>query len=176
MEDSTQRAKELYTRFLGSSFNMHREGVLEEYKKFEILRETEIEWLNEVVVELSKQLSIRDWDAISSLETLSKNYQDSLIVDKATSFASRNMMSADSIVRLMFAEKLLEIIRSHKKVISQELLFNACRVVVQILEDVISQPLIIDPGHALEQLLVKDKRSLNHRAKQSIEVVKELIN
>jgi hypothetical protein len=52
MEDSTQRAKELYTRFLGSSFNMHREGVLEEYKKFEILRETEIEWLNDVVVEL----------------------------------------------------------------------------------------------------------------------------
>lgn len=176
MTEQMQRAKELHSRFLGNFLNMHKEGFLKEYKSFEISRELELEWLNELALEFSKQLSIRDWDAISTIEVLSRNYQDSWVVEKVSSFASRNIFSADSLVRLMYAEKLVEIIRSHKKVISKDLLFQACKVTVQILEDVISQPLVIDPGHELKQLNLKDKRALNSRAQKSLEDVKELIN
>lgn len=176
MTESIQRAKELYCRYMGNFLNMYKEGFLEEYKSFEIPSEIELEWMNEMISEFSKQLSIRDWDAISALESLSKNYQDSRIVENATAFASRNIMSADSIVRLMYAEKLVEIIRSHKKVITKELLFQACKATVQILQDVITQPLVIDPGHELKQLGLKDKRALNNRTQKSIEVVKDLIN
>lgn len=176
MPEQTQRAKELYTRFLGNFLNMHKEGLLEEYKSFEIPRELELEWLNEIAMEFSKQLSIRDWDTISALTALSRVYQDNWIVENVSAFAARNIRSADSLVRLMYAEHLVEIIRSHKKVITQDLLFQACKVAVQILEDVITQPLIIDPGHELKQLNLKDKRALNSRAQKSLEVVKELIN
>lgn len=176
MTEQTQRAKELYSRFMGNFLNMHKEGFLKEYKSFEIPKEMELEWLNELALEFSKQLSIRDWDAISSIEAISRNYQDSWVVEKVSSFASRNILSADSMVRLMYAEKLVEIIRSHKKVITKDLLFQACKVTVQILEDVISQPLVIDPGHELKQLNLKDKRALNSRAQKSLEEVKELIN
>lgn len=176
MTEQTQRAKELYSRFMGNFLNMHKEGFLKEYKSFEIPREIELEWLNELALEFSKQLSIRDWDAISTIEAISRNYQDSWVVEKVSSFASRNILSADSMVRLMYAEKLVEIIRSHKKVITKDLLFQACKVTVQIIEDVISQPLVIDPGHELKQLNLKDKRALNSRAQKSLEEVKELIN
>ncbi|WP_313638978.1 hypothetical protein [Paenibacillus sp.] len=176
MTEETQRAKELYTRFLGHFLNMHKEGLLKEYKSFEIPREQELEWLNEMALEYVKQLSIRDWDAISVIEALSRNFQDSWIVEKISSFASRNIMSADSLVRLIYAEKLVEIIRCHKQVISKELLFQACKVTVLILEDVISQPLVIDPGNELKDLGLKDKRALNSRAEQSMEQVKVLIN
>ncbi len=176
MTEQTQRAKELYSRFMGNFLNMHKEGFLKEYKSFEIPKEMELEWLNELALEFSKQLSIRDWDAISSIEAISRNYQDSWVVEKVSSFASRNILSADSMVRLMYAEKLIEIIRPHKKVITKDLLFQACKVTVQILEDVISQPLVIDPGHELKQLNLKDKRALNSRAQKSLEEVQELIN
>ncbi|MBY3626167.1 hypothetical protein HGO21_42700 [Acinetobacter sp. CUI P1] len=176
MTEETQRAKELYTRFLGHFLDMHKAGLLKEYKRFEIPREQELEWLNEMALAYAEQLSIRDWDAITALDALSRNYQDRWIVEKVSSFASRNMMSADSLVRLIYAEKLVGIIGSHKQVISKELLFGACKVAVQILENVISQPLVIDPGHELRELGLKDKRALNSRAEQSLEQVKLLIN
>ncbi|WP_339319626.1 hypothetical protein [Paenibacillus sp. FSL R10-2734] len=176
MTEQTQRAKALYTRFLGHFLNMHKEGFLKEYKSFEIPREQELEWLNEMALEYAGQLSIRDWEAMTMLESISQNYQDSWIVEKVASFASRNIMSADSLVKLIYAEKLVEIIRSHKQLITKELLFGACKVAVQILENVISQPLVIDPGHELKELGLKDKRALNSRAEQSLEQVKVLIN
>lgn len=176
MTEETQRAKTLYTRFLGHFLNMHKAGLLKEYKSFEITREQELEWLNEMALEYAGQLSIRDWEAMMMLESISRNYQDSWIVEKVSSFASRNIMSADSLVRLIYAEKLVEIIGSHKQLLSKELLFGACKVAVQILENVISQPLVIDPGHELKELGLKDKRALNSRAEQSMEQVKVLIN
>lgn len=108
MTEQTQRAKELYIQFLGHFLNMHKAGVLKEYKSFEIPREVELEWLQEWATEHVKQLSIRDWDAITILESISRNYQDSWIVEKVASFASRNIMSADSLVRLIYAEKCLK--------------------------------------------------------------------
>lgn len=176
MEDLSEQAHALFACYLGSAVQMHREGVLDQYKQYEIPRETEIEWFREIVVSCTQQLSIRDWEAVSRLEALSKNYQSPDIVENTASFASRNIMSADTIVRLMFAESLVGIIRANKAVISRELLFSACRTAVKILEAVIAQPLVIDPGHELQELGLKDKRSLNLRAKKSMDEVTVLIN
>lgn len=38
MNDLTQQAKECFARYLGSFVQMHREGVLEQYKQYEIPR------------------------------------------------------------------------------------------------------------------------------------------
>ncbi|WP_410514616.1 hypothetical protein PaeBR_09660 [Paenibacillus sp. BR2-3] len=176
MENQAQRAKELFTYYYGSSFDMHREGTYEEYKSFCVSKETEMEWFKELIGEYTGQLSIRNWDAITSLSSISRNYQDSVIVENVVSFASRNIMSADSIVRLLFAERLVEILGANKKVLSKDLLFRACKVTVEVLEAIISQPLVIDPGHELQQLNLKDKRSLNSRAKKSIEDVMDIVN
>ena len=40
MENEWQRAKELFTIYLGSSFQMHREGDYEEYKTYKTYRKS----------------------------------------------------------------------------------------------------------------------------------------
>ncbi|MCL6604188.1 MAG: hypothetical protein K6T94_15090 [Paenibacillus sp.] len=176
MEDQAQRAKELFATYYGSFLDMHREGKLAEYKSFNVTRETEIEWFTEMIDRHIRELSIRNWEAVTSLSSIAKNYQDNLMVEKVVSFAARNISSADSIVKLMFAEGMMEIIRSNKGVITKELLFKASKVTIEILEEVISQTLVIDPGHELEQYQLKDKRAINQRAKQNIEAVMDIIN
>lgn len=171
-----EQARELFRRYQGNRVLMHREGVLKSYQEFEIPAEQETQWLQEIVAEGIAALSIRDWEAISRLETVSKHYQDPVMVEQAASFASRNILSADSVVRLMYAESLVGVIRSNKKVLTRELLFSACRIAVQILDDVIAQPLVVDPGHEPGQLGLKDKRALNSRAKKGIEEIEKLLN
>lgn len=167
MNDLTQQAKECFARYLGSFVQMHREGVLEQYKQYEIPREMELQWFQEMVTGYLQQLSIRDWEAVSALDALSRQFQAPVIVENTASFAARNLLSADSIVRLMYAESLVGIIRSNKGVIPRDLLFSACRTTVQLLESVIAEPLVIDPGHELQSLGLKDKRGLNSRAKKA---------
>lgn len=176
MSDQLQQARELFVRYLGSNIQMHKEGVLKQYKQFEVARETEMEWFREMIAEYTQQLSIRDWGAVSALEGLSRSYQDPLIVQNIVSFATRSIMSADSPVRMMYAENLVSIIRSNKRVLSREQLFSACRTAVQILEALIAQPLVVDPGHELQQLGLKDKRGLNVRAQKSLAEVEGLLN
>jgi len=176
MVEQVEAAKKLFIKYSGSMLDMHREGKFKEYKSFNISTEIEMQWFEEMINGYADNLSIRNWEAVTFLASISKNYQNNLMVEKVTSFALRNIMSADSVVRLMFAEGLMEIIRANKKVVTKDLLFKACRATVEILEGVITEPLVIDPGHELEQYQLKDKRSLNSRAKQDIEAVMEILN
>ncbi|AIQ48429.1 hypothetical protein R70723_22805 [Paenibacillus sp. FSL R7-0273] len=176
MSDELQQARELFTRYSGSHIQMHREGVLKMYKEHGISRETEQQWLTELADAYLQQLSIRNWEAVQALDGLSRQYQSPVMVEKTAAFAERNIMSADSLVRLMYAEGLTGIIRCHKPVIPRELLFRACRCTVEILEAVMREPLVADPGHELQQLGLRDKRSLNLRAKKGIEEIEELLN
>jgi hypothetical protein len=154
---------------------MHREGNYEEYKSYNITKEMEAGWYKELIDACSDELSIRDWHAVLSLESIAKNYQASIILENVILFVSRHLMGADSIVKLMYAEIVISIIKSTMKVVSKDLFYQACKATFQILEDVISKPLIIDPGHDLHNYQLKDKRSLNNRAKQSIEEIKKLL-
>ncbi|ASA23220.1 hypothetical protein [Paenibacillus donghaensis] len=176
MEPQELRAKELYCRYLGHLPAMHRGGVLAEYQSYGVSEEQEQEWLQNIMNTCFGQLSIRDWEAVSSLADLSVSCTNNLIVEKTAAFAARNIASGDSVVRLMYAERLVEIIRLHKQLLPREQLFDACRTAVQVLEGVISQPLILDPGHELKQLVLRDKRALNLRAAASLETIKLLIN
>ncbi|TFE19349.1 hypothetical protein [Cohnella luojiensis] len=172
MDDQLLRAKKMFTSYHGSTFHMYRKGDFEEYKKFDVQKEMEIEWFKEMIDEYTVELSIRDWTAVHNLELIASNYQDKMILENVISFAARHLMSADSIVKLMYAERIIEIINKTKKNISKELLHKSYKTTVIILEDIISKPLIIDPGHELNNYDLVDKRSLNNRAKRSIEVIK----
>ncbi|MFC5528312.1 hypothetical protein [Cohnella yongneupensis] len=172
MDDEILRAKRLFTSFDGSTFNMFREGRLEEYKQYNISKELEMNWFNELIDQCSKELSIKDWHAVYRLDSIASNYQDVRILKNVLSFASRNIMSSDSIVKLMYAEGIIEIINKTKKLISDDLRIEAYKTTFLILEDIIKKPLVIDPGHELENYNIKDKKTLNDRAKRSIEKIK----
>jgi hypothetical protein len=175
LDEQGLRAKELFTQYVGSHFHMHREGDLEEYKKYTIAKETEMEWFREMIAKYTAQLSIRDWEAVNRLDSISNMYQDSTLLKNVVAFAARNVLSSDSMVRVMYAEGITRIIRSSKKVIPQDAFHDACKVVVRLLEDVVSGPLVLDPGHELAQLGLTDKKSLNKRAMRGIDEIKALL-
>ncbi|TLS52221.1 hypothetical protein FE782_09600 [Paenibacillus antri] len=176
MEDEESRAKKLFLSYHGSHSRMYREGDLDEYKGYNIPREVEIEWCEEFVMKHAKELSIRNWDAALNLEALSRNFQDSSILEKIVSFAARNTMSADSLVKLMYAESMIRIIQACKKAISRDQLFEACKVTVLLLESIMSGPLVLDPGHELSQASITDKKALNSRALKGINEIRGLLN
>ncbi|NEW06707.1 hypothetical protein GK047_11845 [Paenibacillus sp. SYP-B3998] len=176
MVDELQRVKELFILYRGHFIQMHRAGYLEEYKKYDISKQTEIDWYNELIDTFSKQLSIRDWEAVTSLEALAKYYEDDRMLEHVISFVSRHIMGADSMVKLMYAEKIIDFVKSSKKPMPKEFLYKVCRITVQILEDIISKPLIIDPGHELDVFNLKDKKSLNNRAKKSIGEIENILS
>lgn len=172
MDTEWQRAKELFTAYLGSSLQMHREGDYEEYKTYNVPKEIEVEWFNELIEQFSKDLSIMNWNAASKLEQIARIHLEPRIIDNVTQFAGRHIMSADSMVKLMYAETIIRLTKIFKKAVSKELLYKAYKTAAEILEDIISKPLIIDAGHELQQFNLRDKKSLNNRARMNIEEIK----
>ncbi|WP_028610909.1 hypothetical protein [Paenibacillus harenae] len=171
MNDSLLKAKELFTAYYGNFIQMHREGKLEEYRAYELPKETETEWLQEMLNRFSRELSITNWDAMLRLQALARNSQDSRLLENMVAFASRHLMSADSIVKLMYAEITIELIISIPNPYSKELIFRAFKLTIRLLEDIIAGPLVADPGHELHLFGLKDKKSLNNRAKKDIDVI-----
>jgi len=175
MEDTNRRAQQLFNAYYGSYFQMHREGKLEEYKSYEVSKETELEWYDEMIAQNARELSIRNWDAVLQLVSIAKNYPAVIILEHVISFANRHVRSSDSIVKLMYAENMIELIKLVKNNANIELLHQAYKSTATLLDDVISSALIIDPGHDLKSLNVKDKKSLNHRAAKNIDAIKEML-
>lgn len=175
MVDTNSRAQELFTAYYGNYFQMHRAGELEEYKSYEIAKETETAWYDVMIAKNASELSIRNWDAVLELLSIAKNYPDPIIVEHVMAFANRHVKSSDSIVKLMYAENMIEIIKLVRSKASTELLHQAYKSAAQLLDDVMSSALIIDPGHDLKSLNLKDKKSLNHRAAINIEMIKEML-
>ncbi|TVX96286.1 hypothetical protein [Cohnella terricola] len=176
MDDQMIRAKELFTSYDGSTFQMYRDGLFEEYKQYNIPKQLEISWINEMIDQSIQELSITNWKALFRLDSIATNHQDERILKSVLSFASRNVMSSDSIVKLMYAERIIEIIQKTNKQINKELRLEAYKTSFIILEDILKKPLIIDPGHELENFNIKDKKSLNDRANKSIERIKNDLN
>jgi hypothetical protein len=169
------RAKQLFTYYRGNTFRMYREGDYEEYKSYHVSKETEAIWLQEMIQRYTDELSIRDWEAISCLASIARDFKDIRILTNVLSFASRHIMSADSVVKLMFAEGMIDILKSLKGDTAEQLLFETLRTTKRILDDIMSKPLILDPGHELESYQLKDKKSLNLRANRSIEELKTFL-
>ncbi|MCQ6560680.1 hypothetical protein [Paenibacillus mendelii] len=176
MDAEQLRAKQLFTSYQGNTIRMHRAGEYEEYKSYQVSEQTEAEWIQEMIDSYTKQCSIRDWEAVSHLESMARDFKDPRILNNVVRFASKHIMSADSVVKLMYVEHIINIVRSLKGVLSKELLYETLHTSKQILDDIISKPLIIDPGHELVLYNMKDKRSLNLRANNSMEALKSFLN
>lgn len=169
MDDRIQLAKELFFTYSGSFFQMHREGNLETYKTYQIAKELEVDWYKELINGISAELSIMNWNAVSRLDSISKYYKDSLILENVISFVSQHIMGSDSIVKLMYAENMISLIKASKEIMTNDLLYRSYQAALRILEDIITKPLVIDPGHELHLFDLRDKKSLNNRAKKNID-------
>ena len=159
----------------GSTIRMYRAGMLETYKTYEVPPALETEWLQEMIGGFAQSLSIRDWAAVAALEEAAKTHKEPQALQLAVRFASRHLLSADSVVKLKYAEHLIGMLKALNGIAATELSHEAIRTVKVILDDVIAQPLVLDPGHDLSSMGIKDKRALNQRAAHFIDALKDLL-
>ncbi|WP_440109579.1 hypothetical protein [Paenibacillus sp. QZ-Y1] len=150
---------------------MHREGVYTDYKHWEIPKELEELWMDERIRQLTSELSIMNWDAVDELTLIAKHYADPAIVAAITVFASRQLKSADSMVRVVYAERLIELIKRYESLLPMDKLRETYQLTINLLEDVATKPLVLDPGHELQQYGLRDKRGLNLRVEKNKEEI-----
>ncbi|MFC9709800.1 hypothetical protein ACFTRD_16810 [Paenibacillus sp. NPDC056933] len=171
METEWDIPKALFITHYGSAIKMHREGVYTEYKRWDVPKELEETWMAERIRHLTTELSIMNWDAVDELALIAKHFADPAIVAAITAFASRQLMSADSMVRLMYAERLIELIKRYESILPMDKLRETYQLTMTLLEDVAAKPLVLDPGHELQQHGMKDKRGLNLRVEKDKEEI-----
>jgi len=174
MTDQQLRAKEIFESHYGNKLQMFRDGQLNEYKEYNIAIEQEKQWMKELIQYYSSQLSIRDWDAVHHLDIVASNYKDSEIVTNILLFSTRHLKSADSIVKLKYAEYMIHIIGLTRDVLSKDQLVDAIKKTLIIFDDIMKGQLVVDPGHELSLHQLTDKRSLNNRAKRGIEQLENI--
>ncbi|WP_146113484.1 hypothetical protein [Paenibacillus sp. PCH8] len=150
---------------------MHREGIYADYKRWEVPQELEELWMKERMDQLSSELSIMNWNAVDELALIAKHRTEPTIITAITAFASRQLKSADSMVRLVYAERLIELIKRYESFISMDKLREAYQLTMDLLVDVATKPLVLDPGHELQQYGIKDKRGLNLRVEKNKEEI-----
>ncbi|MFC4100325.1 hypothetical protein [Paenibacillus xanthanilyticus] len=161
-------------RHRGNMIRMHKEGVLQAYKSYDVPKETEAAWTAELIDELIKALSILNTDALEELEAIYKIGQQPGIYESILKFASKQVMSADSLVRLSYAETIVRLFKLMRQAPSKETHYQSLQVTTDLLEDVIAKPLVLDPGRALRDYGLTDKKSLNLRARQSLDEAREV--
>jgi hypothetical protein len=171
METDWSVPKALFVKHYGSAVQMHRGGVYTEYKQWDVPKEKEQTWMDERIGQLTAGLSIMNWDAVDELTSIAKYYPNPLIIAAVTAFASRQLMSADSMVRLVYAERLIELIKRYESIIPVDKLRETYQLTMNLLEDVVTKALVLDPGHELQQYGLKDKRGLNLRVEKNKEEI-----
>lgn len=83
--EDTKRAKEIFDKFDGNFFQMQREGVYEQYKKYMISEQTELQWMKEkkneiveILLTCKNNKSIADAFAICGHYTVQMKDEDTL--------------------------------------------------------------------------------------------------
>ncbi|MGC5773143.1 hypothetical protein [Paenibacillus pabuli] len=150
---------------------MHRGGVYAEYKQWDVPQELEQTWMDERIHQLTSELSIMKWDAVDELTSIARYHANPVIIIAITTFSSRQLTSADSMVRLVYAERLIELIKRYESIIPVDKLRETYQLTMNLLEDVATKPLVLDPGHELQQYGLKDKRGLNLRVEKNKEEI-----
>lgn len=176
INDERQEAKRLFMQYGGSTLRMYRAGEYEAYKACEVPPDTEALWLAELIEGLAGELSIRGWEAAGRLEEIARERKDMRALERTVKFAARHLMSADSLVKLMYAELIIAMLKALRGVLPEALLHESLRTAKLVLDDIIAQPLILDGGHELAAHGLKDKRALNRRADLGIEALKRLLD
>ena len=111
-------AKKIFLDYDGSYFHMHREGVLSDYRKFNIPKKMEIEWLKEKIEEIlskvNEEKSIKEkyhsyWNI---LYILTKTLEDDELLKKTIKTFEKDLMyldvfSINSILKMILNNKSL---------------------------------------------------------------------
>lgn len=140
-------AKELFLKYIGNGFHMHRDGVLDIYREYNIDSEIEKEWLNEYFSELIEKLSSsKSPDIIfSRICEVMKATKSSIKMDYLMNILNLYITNWDTFERLRIAEELKDLIKffskNHREQSSEILKYKD--IAIDIFNNVIHEKVVI---------------------------------
>lgn len=156
MNNSLEEAKKMFIKYNGSHFFMSREDDYEKYKRYNISKEQELIWINEIqqknILEITgglldaENIANRFSAILSSLRT-HKNIELIPIIFDTIKNLSRIL---DSFSKMRIAECMLETVRSlsFNKELEKNKRIGEMRVfAVNILKDVSQNAIVVDPAY-----------------------------
>jgi len=156
-------AKELFLKYLGNGFHMHRDGVLDIYRKYYIDSEIEKEWLNEHFYELIEKLKSSEstyifWLLCEVIKVTKSANKIEYLMDNV----NLCIVNWDSFERLRVAEEikgLIEFFSKNYKEQSSEIL-KYKNIAIDIFNSVIHEQVVISEDTrqkvALENVLSEE--------------------
>lgn len=140
-------AKELFLQYMGSYFQMYRDGVLDKYRIYNIDVEIEKEWLNEYFFELiDKLISSKSPDIIfSRLCNVMKATNSYNLITSLMEVSSLCITNWDSFVRLRIAEELQDLIEFFSKnyIEQSKEILKYKNFVIDIFKSIINEQIVI---------------------------------
>lgn len=137
-----ERAKALYFDYLGSTFGMAHDGVLEEYRQYAVSAGQETQWRQELIALWVGRLSAHDTTAAIRLSILQA--RESLPHLLACAEAG------DSYAHLIYANCLWEIAHSPGAEIDPAVSALACQTAVRIWRTLTRSPIILAEDRNLQ--------------------------
>lgn len=166
---SFSKAQNIFFDYSGSFFLMSREGIYEEYKSYNISKDQELVWKDELVEKWYKQLSVEDTLALSKLASITADYHDYSIVEKLIGFIVNNMDKGDSLIKLIYAETLLNI------ACPKDLTRAKIDTVIDLLKSVSSNPITVNPIWTQRGFAeLPDKEYIANRLKKDLDRAVEI--
>jgi len=133
------QAKALFFDYLGSKFGMWHDGILDEYKQYNISPDQEAQWHKELIALWQERLSAND---LSPVITLSRLNASETLPD-ILKFADQG----DSYAQLIYANALWEITTaSEHPAVSPEIIEQAQRTAIRLWRSIATGPIELAPN------------------------------
>lgn len=140
-----ERAKEIYFNYLGNEFFMWKDGDLEEYRSYNIPKDQELLWREELTQKLYSEIEVKHDSSLGNLIIIINYFGDYDLLKDVLNFISSNYKKADSFLKLRYAEELFDVIEKsylHKHV-SQEILMETKDLIEIIIGDILNNKIEI---------------------------------
>ena len=154
MKNSLEEAKNMFIKYNGSHFFMSREDDYEKYKGYNISKEQELIWINEIQQKNISEIKSGLLDAenianrfsaiLSSLRTHKNIELIPIIVDTIKNLSGR----LDSFSKMRISECILETVRSLRfnKDLQNNIIIEDMKVfALDILKDISQNAIVVDP-------------------------------
>ena len=156
-------AKELFLKYVGNGFHMHRDGVLDIYRKYNIDSEIEKEWLNEYYSELIEKLKSSEspdifWLICEVIKATKSTNKMEYLMD----ILNLCIVNWDSFERLRIAEEIQELIEFFSKNYNEQSseILKYKNIAIDIFNSVIHEQVVISEDTrqkvALENVLSEE--------------------
>ena len=156
MKNDLALAKEMFFYYGCSHFFMAHEGDYEKYKKFNISKEQEIQWVSEFQNNLLKAINEGKEDnesvemKVSSLCSTLRTFKNLDIAYQLMDALNNPRLKLDSFSKMVISEIILETVRSlnrDKNLSGNIILADMKKFALNMLKSVADNPIIVDPAY-----------------------------